>query len=358
MLSRLQRLRAVAQDFLSEPRISLLSRARAQWLIELGVVFSVIIVATAATVGISQLTTLSPHPFWIAVLLLACQHGTLAGVAAAIFAMVLHWCFDMATAVGIGDMYDYLNRVWLEPTLWLVAAVVLGGLRTRQVQKTEFFTERFAEAQAKLTSVTALARQSRSQCEHLERHIACSADRSVEAGLGALEAVRASTRDALADRLSRAVRILIGPASYTVFTVHDGRLFEEANLVFVQSDAPRLPPLSKLPEELEIELMRARRLLTLRREEDLAILAGLALIAAPIVSGPGGRVAGVLLVRSMDPMRITPECELSICFLCRALADALSRERVVVSFARERALSRGLGTTAAEDGAAPARTAE
>lgn len=322
---------------------------RSRWLVELVAVFSLLIVALAATVGTHHIATLSPHPFWIAVLLLSWQHGTLAGVAAALVAIVLHWYFGHSSATaGVEDFYDYLYRMWREPALWLVAAVVLGGLRAQQVQKAERLHDRLLEAKTQLSEIAALVKRSRSHCADLERRIATSMDRSVEAGFATVEAVRTSTRDGLASTLPDAVRLLVGPASYSIATFQAGRLVLEEELSCIQAEPTRQPSAAALPMGLESELVRGRRVLSLRREEDLEILAGAALIAAPIASDSHGQVIGALIVHSMEPMRLTQECELSIAILCRALAHALSRERVVVSFVRERHANRGAGTNVAD----------
>jgi len=149
-----------------------------------------LLIAAAAPIG--HLGSISPHPLWIPVLLLSSQYGTIAGVAAAVASMVLYWLAGAPPQAGGEDIYDYLYRIWREPVLWPVAAVVLGGIRVQHARKTESLRSRLVEADAQLRSIGELAEGLRARCEALERQIACAADHSIEAGLAVLDEVRKS----------------------------------------------------------------------------------------------------------------------------------------------------------------------
>ena len=215
--------------------------------------------------------------------------------------------------------------------MWPVAAIVLGAFRDQHAQKTEGLRCRLVEADARLLSIRDLAEGLRSHCESLERRMACGADRSIETGLVALEDVREASRQELKLALPRAMQMLVGTASYVLLTSCDGRLVINAELSCVQNDACKLPPIECLPERLESELLRSHRLLSIRSIEDVHCLAGVALIAAPMLSPTGERLSGVLLVREMDPMRITDCTELSLRVLCRELSHTLGKDRELLT---------------------------
>src|SRR5262245_17680778 len=166
----------------------------APWALERVIVSSMLLLVAAATPIGSHLGSMSPHPLWVLVLLLSSQYGTMPGLAAAVAAMAVHWLAGAPPQAGGEDIYDYLYRVWREPMLWPVAAVVLGGFRAQHAQKTEALRVRLAEADAQLRTIGGYAEGLRSHCESLERRIACAADRSIEAGLSTLEDVRLAGR--------------------------------------------------------------------------------------------------------------------------------------------------------------------
>src|SRR5258705_12398204 len=104
--------------------------------------------------------------------------------------------------------------------LWPVAAVVLGGFRDRQAQKTESLRSRLVEADAQLRSIGELAEELRAHCEALERQIACAADRSIHAGLAALGQGCKASPEPLKLALVGAMQMVVRPASYLGLTLH------------------------------------------------------------------------------------------------------------------------------------------
>ena len=305
------------------------------WLRELVIIFSLLLVVVTATPIGPHLGSISPHPLWIPVLLLSCQCGTMAGIAAAAAAMGLHWLAGMPPQNGGEDIYDYLYRVWREPMLWPVAAVVLGGFHAQNARQMQTLRSRLAEVSDQSRSIGNLAQELRDHCDTLERQMACAADRSVEAGLAALDDVRRAGLEGLGTALPSAMEILVGTASYQLFTWRDHRVAAAPDLCRVLGTARTLPGIESLPEGLEAKLVREQRVISIRRAEDVVHLAGRALIAVPILSPAGDRVIGALLIQSMDPMRITEETERNVRALGRELSHALSRDRVLVSFRRE-----------------------
>jgi hypothetical protein len=322
-----------------------------QWAVELIILLALLNLVALATVGPQRLAAMSPNLYWIPVVLMACQHGTMAGVAAAISAAEIQWLSGPSAAVGSEDLYDYLYRAWREPILWLVTAVVIGGLRNQQAHKLEHLRVRLATADERLEVIASYARTLRSHCEMLERSVACSADRSIEAGLAALDDVAAASFEELDTALPRAMDLLVGRSSYLLLTQQEGRLMIAPELCRILPDAAELPRLQLMPEELAAELARSRKPLSIRDGDALGTLGGVALMAVPVLSPPGERLIGALLVQTMAPDRIHAETERNLQHLAHKLAVPLARARVVVSFQRDRNPLRLLQP--AEDTAAP-----
>lgn len=340
MVSILQPLAMGSRYWQSKSSSTSRKDATTQWVVELFILLALLNLVALATVGPQRLAAISPHPYWIPVILMSCQHGTLAGVAAAISAMAIHWLGGAPVPAGGEDLYDYLHRVWREPMLWLVAAVVIGGLRSQQAHRLHDMRLRLSAADDRLAAIGTYANDLRSHCEALERHIACAADRSIEAGLGALDEISSSSYEALGSALPRAMDLLVGPSSYTLLTLQDGRLAIESELSRSMPDASRLPRIEQLPDELAAELARHRRILTVRSDADLDVLGGVSLLAVPVIAGHGEKLIGVLLVQTLDPTRLHAATERSLKHLAQQLAYPLGRQRVVVSFQRDRHVQR------------------
>src|SRR5688572_12390929 len=59
--------------------------------VEIAVLFFLLLAIEHLAPGREAFVSLSPHPYWAAVLLLSVRHGTAAGLAAALVAIVLYW---------------------------------------------------------------------------------------------------------------------------------------------------------------------------------------------------------------------------------------------------------------------------
>ena len=81
------------------------------------------------------LSQMQPHFFWLPVLLLSLQYGTVSGLLAAGVAIVLTAWLGWAEQEVGENHFNYLLRISTQPMLWLVAALLLGQFRLRQIEQ-------------------------------------------------------------------------------------------------------------------------------------------------------------------------------------------------------------------------------
>ncbi|MGI9479128.1 MAG: hypothetical protein ACR2PI_20660 [Hyphomicrobiaceae bacterium] len=77
--------------------------------------------------------TLSPHPFWLPVLLFSLQYGFSRAVVTAITAIAISWLFLTPEQVLGEPYFDYVARSSVTPAMWLGAALIVGEMRQRQI---------------------------------------------------------------------------------------------------------------------------------------------------------------------------------------------------------------------------------
>jgi polysaccharide biosynthesis protein PelD len=139
-------------------------------LLEIAVLFGLII-------GLGWLTgqdlaDLRPHPFWVPVLLLSLQYGTVSGLLAAGIATAITGLGQLPEQV-VGETYFvYFLRIWIEPILWISSAVLLGQFRMRQIANKMELVRQVQELAAQRTSLADYAGKLRRRCESLERRLA------------------------------------------------------------------------------------------------------------------------------------------------------------------------------------------
>ena len=140
--------------------------------LELLVLVFITAVAQQALDSVTLGNNLTPHPFWLPVIILSLQYGTTGGLLATVVCSALHALLQVNQVEPPGDYYAVWLRVWLEPALWTGTALVLGGLRTRQIQREEELGQRLQSAENRARSLFSYNEMIVEQLRDLERHVA------------------------------------------------------------------------------------------------------------------------------------------------------------------------------------------
>ncbi|MGI9387690.1 MAG: GAF domain-containing protein [Methyloligellaceae bacterium] len=133
VLGQFQHLLSVKETVSDDSQMSgITSRTRSATLFsELTAFFVLIFIVDWLLVSI-DLFAFEPHPFWIPVLFFSLQYGSRQGMAAAVAATCVAWCFCWPERALTEPYFAYSVRAWSNPAMWLTGALMLGGLRQRQ----------------------------------------------------------------------------------------------------------------------------------------------------------------------------------------------------------------------------------
>jgi hypothetical protein len=197
----------------SEPANAAAGRASA---LKSRLILALALVASLDVSGLlpMPLGALEPHPYWIAVVLIALLHGTLPGLATAAIAALAHLASGSSPFVPGQDFYDWQLRAWREPVLWLLTATALGELRRRHDGVVAELKSTLARAETERRAVFEHARRLREHIGALEHEIALGDDR-LEAlcDLAELEDMDLERR---AERIAATARRLLGASAARV----------------------------------------------------------------------------------------------------------------------------------------------
>ena len=122
--------------------------------------------------GFPNLTRINPHPYWIAVLLLSLQYGTVSGLIAASIAIIGTVLIGMPEPDIEERYFNYLIRVWTQPVLWLLVAMLLGTFRARQIEQRDELLLQAENLRMRGATLLDHATNLRARCTMLERRIA------------------------------------------------------------------------------------------------------------------------------------------------------------------------------------------
>lgn len=291
------------------------------WL-ELIVFFSVTLVLDALINSPSiRYSDVSPHPFWIPVLLCSVHYGTREGLLATVMATIILLVGNIPIMSFGQDYYDYLFSISKNPLLWLIASTVLGELTLHkkaenaalgaQVESLQRSSSRLTEANANLAAE--YSRASQTLVDRAKSPIALLQSIPTLFGLSASEVLQG---------LDNSVKNLFDPESFAVF-----RFSREALVpLCLDETSRRLSALMETTQGLELRktLSTRKQLLSIANPSHQLLLKGIGLFAAPLWDEHEGKVYGILLINSMKFEDVHSVTLAELALLCECANKSLS----------------------------------
>lgn len=258
-----------------------------------------------------------PSPYWLAVLLLSLQYGTVSGLMAAAIAILLTMLPGIPEQ-GVGENHlAFLLRIWVQPILWIAVAVLLGQFRMRQIAVKEELTRQVQELANQRQALADYSNNLRSRCEVLERHIAGQQRSPATALLLAQQALGRRDSD-LGTALAKSVALSIHGGQASVYALEGLQLEKRADSGWFNNHswANALPAGHPLYRAV-VDRGESVSVLDTGGE---AALSGEGVAAVPIRSAVNGAVVGMLKLEAASPTAIAPETVVALEVMAQVLS--------------------------------------
>jgi polysaccharide biosynthesis protein PelD len=296
-------------------------------LIELAVLM-VLIVAIDWAFPALGFTTLEPSPFWLPVLLLSLQYGTVAGLLAAAVATAAY-VFNGVAEQAVGEnFFSFLLRIWALPILWIGVALVLGQFRLRQIAEKQVLRQDLAKRTAEAERLTGYANDLAARCRRLERELTTRTAAPVKPVLDAL-AKFADPAGSLSAALDSVTTTLWPGAQISVSAVTPSgcEVLATSGWPPAASWATEIAATHPLYRAMAAE----RRPVSILYRGDEVVLSGHGMAAQPILSPDGSRVLGMFKIEKIDPALLDNGSAAQLVLMSQLLALALAEPRMVVA---------------------------
>jgi len=276
----------------------------------------------------------SPHPFWIVVLLVSVQYGALEGVLAAILASGALLIGNLPP-LGFGeDPYAYSVNLAINPAMWMAAALGVGELRSQADRRAQALEASLAEAAEREERLIAVAERLTAANRSLEERVAGQL-RTVATLYEASRAVeQLGTGDVLIG-IAELVRAGINPKKFSLFLLNEQQL--ESVISEGWSTSDRFTRVFPAQSTLFREVIINHRSLCVASRTDQAALAGEGILAGPIFSAETGETLGMLKIEGIDAIEFNMTTVESFRVICQWIGTAFARARTF-----ERASNRSL----------------
>lgn len=283
-------------------------------------IFAVLLIVEWVTPGRATLAQVSPHPFWIPVILMSVQKGSASGLAAAGLATALAWVAGWPAQAPQEDFYTYSLRVWREPILWIIAALVVGAQRNRQIRDRQALEDRLRLTEEQRNTLGSYCDDLHAELAAFERRRATARDCPVEAALEVLHGVRVAAEPDWTPRLREAMACWLGPAEWSLHALQEGMLRHEAG------SGGAVPERDQALSGLHAAARRLGRPLSVFDRQDADLLDGIGILACE-VRAPGRRHSlGLLVVAQVEPARLTPALPIALATLAAAIGARLAQD--------------------------------
>ena len=288
-----------------------------------GIVELVVITGLILTIDMMlpdvDIADIQPNPFWLPVLLLSLQYGTVSGVLAAATALLVTLLSGLPEA-GVGENYfNYAMRVFAQPILWFGAAVLLGQFRMRQIEAKRGLTMMVLDLEQQRAALAGYAQGLRSRCDMLERDRAGLADAP---GLGLLASLADldSGSGELAPAFARTIEAAFPGARASVLALVPTGLVTIAS---TSTGTTPAAPSADLAHPLYRALIGEGRLLSVLQPGDEHRLAGTGLAAVP-VRDAAGNIIGAVRLEAAEPSALSAGTLPALGIIAAALAPRLT----------------------------------
>lgn len=256
----------------------------------------------------------SPHPLWIAVLLVTVQYGTAEGVLAAIAcsaALLILGGIPERTISMKG--YEYTLYILKNPLLWLVAAVFLGEIRMRHVREREALRQQAREVQTQADTIADNYERVRGAKERLEVRVAGQFRSTLQAYQAAKQMEKLHPGDVL-QGVEEIITSVLAPEKYSVWLLGNNGL--ETTVTYGWREGEAYDSFIPADSELYRQIIGKQQVLHVANTDHERALHGQAVIAGPLYSSETGEIVGMLKIEKLgfsDLSLTTIETFRSIC---------------------------------------------
>ena len=263
--------------------------------IEIGIFFLVAIIIDLMMKG-DRFISVSPHPFWIIVLLTSVQYGVKEGFLSAIVATFVLLVGNMPVRPEGFDAFHHLYDAFINPVMWLLAALILGEMRQRHARRQQKLVEELYESRIREETIAERYNDIRQIKENLEFRVAGQL-RTAFAAYDAARAIEVRDPNGVLDGVEKLVSVLLNAERYSIFIFKNDRLVLQSSVGW-PADAI-YPREYDSNSTLYREVLTKGRVMTLVNEDDERKLDGHGVLAGSLYDVVSGRVFGMLKIESM-----------------------------------------------------------
>lgn len=279
-----------------------------------------------ATGSSPRLIAVSPHPFWIIVLLISVQYGSNEGLIAVLACSLVLLVGNLPTQQIDQDFYGWLLHIMANPLMWLIAAVVLGEIRMRHIRERDALANELINAHEREKTFAESYEKVRTRKERLELNVA-SQVRTETAAYRAAKAIEKLDPAHVIEGAATMVESALGAEKFSLYLLEGDSLQRTLTHGWSEHDTQTLGDGYRSQNGVYQAIIGRKETLSVVNESHERILAGQGVLAGPLLDTQTGQVLGMLKIESLPFLEMNLNTVESFRALCEWIAMALSNAR-------------------------------
>jgi polysaccharide biosynthesis protein PelD len=274
----------------------------------------------------NRFLNVSPHPFWIPVLLVSAYYGANEGLAAAILSAAALLTGNLPEQGSSEDLSAWLLRVTAEPVLWFVAAIALGQVGESHRRERDRLRRNLQEVRQQADVISHAYERLAQAKSSLEKRVA-SQVQTVHTVYVASRAIERQSTDEVLIGIADLVRSVMSPIKFSLFLLNGQILEAAATEGWIPSNllAHEFDGSSALFEAI----VSRRQFLCVMNPVHEAVLGGQGVLAGPLVCSETGEILGMLKIEEIDFLDLHPSCVQNFRILCEWIGTAFANAQRV-----------------------------
>jgi polysaccharide biosynthesis protein PelD len=295
-------------------------------LLEMAIFFTLALLVAWVSGTSPRFISVSPHPFWIIVLLISVQYGSNEGLLAVLLSSLILLVGNMPAQQIDQDFYGWLLHVMANPLMWLIAAVVLGEMRMRHVRERDVLVAELVSANEREKTFADSYEKVRTRKERLELNVA-SQVRTETAAYRAAKAMEKLDPDHVIEGVATMVESALGADKFSLYLLEGDSLQSALTHGWNERDAAALGDGYRSQSTLYQAIIGRKETLCIVNEAHERILAGQGVLAGALFDTETGIVLGMLKIESLPFLELNLSTVESFKALCEWIAIALTNAR-------------------------------
>lgn len=236
---------------------------------------------------------ISPHPFWIIVLLISVQYGTNEGVVAAFISTCILLFGNLPEQTVLQDRFEYIIYLIKNPLLWFVAAVFIGEVRVRQMQERDELRYALSLSEEREATIAESYESLKKIKENMELHIAGEMQTALRA-YQVFKKLESLSKEEILLGAKDLMAVLVNPKKYSVYALTPKGLELLSNQGWEAKDT--FAELFLPTTVIYREIVSRQRIMSVINQGDRQFLEDEGVLAAPIVDTESGEVYGMIKI--------------------------------------------------------------